>query len=316
MTVGLKGHVLNPAFPEGYSNWQKTDPHDLIDAELINEPTDKNVVKAVRKARQGSRRARDRDRLRPRGRADRPRGAARDPRRQPRAGPRGDQAAPSERARYSALTKDEIERAFAELDELSYDARPRRRRPPGHRPDLGRDADPRRLARDPPLRLQLPLGRPRAEPDPGPDRRARARAPRPRRQALLGAVRQVRAPRRQPSRPTTRPTSSGRRPRPTRPSPAPTSPGTVNELTARKNTRKPPTPYNTTAFTTDASSRLGITAAARDADRRGPLHGRVHLLPAHRQHRLPGRRCRCASWSPRWSGSPSSRPPRACSTAS
>ncbi|HEX5982665.1 MAG TPA: hypothetical protein VFY69_00515, partial [Solirubrobacterales bacterium] len=29
MTVGLKGHVLGPAFPEGYSNWQKTDLHDL-----------------------------------------------------------------------------------------------------------------------------------------------------------------------------------------------------------------------------------------------------------------------------------------------
>ena len=28
-------------------------------------------------------------------------------------------------------------------------------------------------------------------------------------------------------------------------------------------------------------------AGARDAHRRGPLHGRVHLLPAHGQHRLP-----------------------------
>ena len=37
------------------------------------------------------------------------------------------------------------------------------------------------------------------------------------------------------------------------------TPGTVKEITARKNTRKPPTPLNTTAFTTDASSRLGIT---------------------------------------------------------
>ena len=49
MAIGLKGHVLNPAFPEDYSNWQKTDLHELIDAELIKEPTDKNVVKAVRK---------------------------------------------------------------------------------------------------------------------------------------------------------------------------------------------------------------------------------------------------------------------------
>ena len=49
MTVGLKGHVMGVAFPEGYSNWQETDLHELIDAELIPEPTDKNVVKAVRK---------------------------------------------------------------------------------------------------------------------------------------------------------------------------------------------------------------------------------------------------------------------------
>src|SRR5690606_7617278 len=49
MTIGLKGHVVGPAFPEGYSNWQKTDLHDLIDAQLTKEPTDKNVVKAIRK---------------------------------------------------------------------------------------------------------------------------------------------------------------------------------------------------------------------------------------------------------------------------
>ena len=49
MAVGLKGHVMGVAFPEEYSNWQQTDLHDLIDAELVPEPTDKNVVKAVRK---------------------------------------------------------------------------------------------------------------------------------------------------------------------------------------------------------------------------------------------------------------------------
>ena len=25
MTIGLKGHVMNPSFPDGYSNWQQTD---------------------------------------------------------------------------------------------------------------------------------------------------------------------------------------------------------------------------------------------------------------------------------------------------
>ena len=75
MAVGLKGHVMSVAFPEGYSNWQETDLHELIDAELVNEPTDKNVVKAVRKLAKERGLDRDRDRLRPRGRADRPRGA-------------------------------------------------------------------------------------------------------------------------------------------------------------------------------------------------------------------------------------------------
>ena len=26
MSVGLKGHVLNPEYPEEYSNWQKVEP--------------------------------------------------------------------------------------------------------------------------------------------------------------------------------------------------------------------------------------------------------------------------------------------------
>ena len=47
--IGLKGHVLNPAFPEDYKIWQEIDPRDLIDAPLIKQPVDKNVVKAIKK---------------------------------------------------------------------------------------------------------------------------------------------------------------------------------------------------------------------------------------------------------------------------
>src|SRR5262249_3260289 len=39
------------------------------------------------------------------------------------------------------------------------------------------------------------------------------------------------------------------------------TPGMVAEISAKKSTRKPPTPLNTTAFTTNASSPLGITPA-------------------------------------------------------
>ena len=123
MTIGLKGHVLGPAFPEGYSNWQKTDLHDLIDAELIKEPTDKNVVKAIKKV------AKEADEL----------VIATDFDREgeliglealeemldanPALGSREGTADGSlviQRARYSALTKEEIERAFDDLDKLSY----------------------------------------------------------------------------------------------------------------------------------------------------------------------------------------------------
>ena len=141
-------------------------------------------------------------------------------------------------------------------------ARQRRRRAPGHRPALGRDPDPRRLAQHPPLRLQLPLGRARPEPDPGPDRRARDGAPRPRRRNPSGncspsfqhpdgsfeAHHTVDKFWEKAEADSALAGTSG--------------PGTVKSVTARKNTRKPPTPYNTTAFSTDASSRLGITPAS------------------------------------------------------
>src|SRR3954452_448717 len=49
MTVGLKGHVMGVAFPDGYSNWQEKGLHELIDAGVIPERTDNTVVRAVRK---------------------------------------------------------------------------------------------------------------------------------------------------------------------------------------------------------------------------------------------------------------------------
>ena len=85
MTIGLKGHVLNPAFPEDYKSWQKIDPRDLIDAELIKRADRQERRQGDQEGRQGRRRPRHRDGLRPRGRADRPRGAAGDRRVQPQA---------------------------------------------------------------------------------------------------------------------------------------------------------------------------------------------------------------------------------------
>ena len=265
MTVGLKGHVLGPAFPEGYSNWQKTDLHDLIDAELIKEPTDKNVVKAIKKL------AKEADEL----------VIATDFDREgeliglealeemldanPALGSRegtADGTLRIQRARYSALTKEEIERAFDELDELSY--------PLANAGAARQDIDllwGATLTRAVSLASRrfgsnfLSVGRVQS-PTLGlivereMERRAHVAKP------FWEAVRQVPAPRRQLRGPPhgRQVLGEGRGRRGARRHLE--TPGTVKAVTARKNTRKPPTPYNTTAFTTDASSRLGITPAS------------------------------------------------------
>jgi DNA topoisomerase-1 len=48
VSVGLKGHVLNPEYPEEYSNWQKVEPSSLIDAEILKSVSEKGVAEAVR----------------------------------------------------------------------------------------------------------------------------------------------------------------------------------------------------------------------------------------------------------------------------
>src|SRR5262249_33731580 len=117
--IGLKGHLMNPVFPEGYSEWRKVEPRELIDAKLLKEPIQKAVHKALRK--QGK----DADDIVIATDFDRegeliglealeeildvntklaeeglPNGAVK-------------------RARFSALTKEEIEEAFGNLVELS-----------------------------------------------------------------------------------------------------------------------------------------------------------------------------------------------------
>jgi DNA topoisomerase I len=47
VSVGLKGHVLNPEYPNKYSNWQKVEPSELIDAEILKSVSEKGVANAV-----------------------------------------------------------------------------------------------------------------------------------------------------------------------------------------------------------------------------------------------------------------------------
>jgi DNA topoisomerase-1 len=265
MTIGLKGHVLNPAFPESYSNWQKTNPRDLIDAELIKEPTDKNVVRALKKV------AKDADDIIIATDYDRegeliglealhevlesnPKLADLEM----NGGNGGASGSPVKRARYSALTKDEIERAFSNLDELSY--------PLANAGAARQDMD---LIWGAALTRAVSTATRRF----GSNFLSVGRVQSP----TLGLIVQRELERRahEPV-PFWEVTASFGHPDGNFVAEHTTdkfwdeaeakaavenskTPGTVKEISARKNNRKPPTPLNTTAFTTDASSRLGIT---------------------------------------------------------
>ena len=45
--VGLSGHVVGLDFPEEYTNWRDVEPVELIDADVVTEPTQKNIVRTL-----------------------------------------------------------------------------------------------------------------------------------------------------------------------------------------------------------------------------------------------------------------------------
>jgi DNA topoisomerase-1 len=262
MTVGLKGHVMGVAFPEGYSNWQETDLHDLIDAQLVPEPTDKNVVKAVRKL------AKDADSIVIATDFDREGELIGFEALQQVLDVNPDVALdelaarpPIKRARYSALTKEEIERAFSELDELSYDL--------AYAGAARQDIDliwGATLTRAVSLATRrfgsnfLSVGRvqsPTLALIVERELERRAHVPKPYWELFAkfahpdGAFEAHHTTDKFWEKAEADQALAGTK-----------SPGVVKEVSSKKNTRRPPTPLNTTAFTTDASSRLGITPAA------------------------------------------------------
>jgi len=267
MAIGLKGHVMSPAFTEGYSNWQQTDLHELIDADIVKEPTDKNVVKAIQKV------AKDADEVVIATDYDREgeliglealeamidanpklvgaNGSESD----------GDALATRpriKRARYSALTKQEIERAFGNLDDLSYDL--------AYAGAARQDIDliwGATLTRAVSLATRrfgsnfLSVGRVQS-PTLGliveRELERRAHVPKPfwevfaRFQHPDGSFEAHYATDKFWEKAEADAALAGTK-----------TPGLVKEVSSRRNSRRPPTPYNTTAFTTDASSRLGLT---------------------------------------------------------
>ncbi len=110
--IGLKGHILKVDFPDKYSNWQDPPPEELINAEIIKIPTQKNLVTALKREAKGVDKvivATDFDR-------------------------EGEligvddlneiknvnENSEIKRARFSALTKKELEDAFSNLEEPYY----------------------------------------------------------------------------------------------------------------------------------------------------------------------------------------------------
>ena len=314
-TVGLKGHVMGVAFPDDYSNWQKTDLHDLIDATLIPEPTDKNVVKAVRKL------AKEADSVVIATDFDREGELIGHEALQQamESNPKIvdgviEERPPVKRARYSALTKDEIERAFSELDDLSYEL--------AYAGAARQDIDliwGATLTRAVSLATRrfgsnfLSVGRVQS-PTLGlvveRELERRAHVPKPYWEVFAkfehpdGSFEAHHATDKFWDEAEANAALAGTK-----------SPGVVKDVTARKNSRKPPTPLNTTAFTTDASSRLGITPASAMRIAEDLYMDGFISYPRTDNTVYPPSRSTPASWSSRWSASRSSRQARSSSTA-
>ena len=254
---------MNPAFPEGYSEWRKVEPRELIDAPLVKEPVQKSVHKALRKQ------AKDADSV----------VIATDYDREgeliglealeeildvePEAAPV--RTAPCRRRRQArpllGAHQGGDRGGLRQPRRAVRAAGPRRRGAPGHRPDLGRDADALRVARDRPPRLAVPVGRPRAEPDARDRRRARARAARARAPSPTGRC----SPR--SSIPTAQFIAHHKVDKFWEEAEAKAALADTHAARAsssrssrKRNTRQPPAPFNTTAFTSAASS-VGVSPA-------------------------------------------------------
>ncbi|RQG93403.1 DNA topoisomerase I [Natrarchaeobius chitinivorans] len=111
--VGLSGHVVGVDFPSEYSDWRNVEPVELIDADIEKTPTKENIVATLRiLARKATRVtiATDYDRegeLIGKEAYEIVRDVNDD--------------VPIRRVRFSSITENEVQSAFAEPDELDFD---------------------------------------------------------------------------------------------------------------------------------------------------------------------------------------------------
>ena len=255
--VGTGGHGVERAFPEEkeFKQWKLDLIHGLVDAPLITRPTDgkKNVIRAVQKEAKAADSlviATDFDRegeligleslevaleVNP------------------------DLEPTVKRARYSALTKEEIEGAFSNLDTLSY--------PLAHAAGARQDIDliwGAAFTRAVSLMAKayganfLSVGRVQS-----PTLGLIVERELERRAHVFVPYWELFAKFEHPSGSSFETHHATDkfwdRAEADAALAATADPGVVKSVTSRKNTSKPPTPYNTNSFQVDASSRLGIT---------------------------------------------------------
>ncbi|WP_128225774.1 DNA topoisomerase I [Halobacteriaceae bacterium SHR40] len=110
--IGLSGHVVGLDFPEEYSNWRDVEPAELIDAEITTEPTKENIVTTLEQLA---------------GRADEAVIATDYDREGELIGKEAYEIiedridGPIERVRFSSITDNEVQQAFANPDDLDFD---------------------------------------------------------------------------------------------------------------------------------------------------------------------------------------------------
>jgi DNA topoisomerase-1 len=113
VSIGLKGHIMAVDFPEGLSKWNLDQLEELVQADVLKEPSEKGIIRSVAKLAKEADDvivATDFDREGELIGAD-----VRDV--VVKANPK----VPVSRVRFSAITKGEIERAFAEPGLISED---------------------------------------------------------------------------------------------------------------------------------------------------------------------------------------------------
>ncbi len=110
--VGLSGHVVGLDFPPEYENWRDVEPHELIEAEVVTEPTQANIVRTLEDLA---------------GQADRAVIATDYDREGELIGKeayqliREETDVPIDRVRFSSITEREVRQAFDDPDELDFD---------------------------------------------------------------------------------------------------------------------------------------------------------------------------------------------------